>query len=186
MSHQNSLEAQRSGSARSRLSTARQSTHPDRTIPSGEAGAVRYDPFNRRSFIKAAVTLAALAALRTRATPSPEPAVPAGRLIDANVYLSHWPLRRVRYDDTADLVAMLRSRNVVQAWTGSFDALLHKDIASANARLAGECHRHGRGLLVPFGSINPKAPDWEQTWPPALDRTKCPASGCTQITMVTS
>jgi predicted TIM-barrel fold metal-dependent hydrolase len=83
-------------------------------------------------------------------------------IIDVNVSLSRWPFRRLHGDDTPALVEKLRQQNVTQAWCGSFDALLHRDLASVNARLTDECQKHGDGLLIPFGAVNPMLPDWEE------------------------
>lgn len=82
-------------------------------------------------------------------------------MIDTNVYLSRWPGRRLPGDETPALVEKLRAGGVAQAWVGSFDALLHRDIAAVNARLAEECKRKEAVTLVPFGGLNPTLPDWE-------------------------
>jgi predicted TIM-barrel fold metal-dependent hydrolase len=83
-------------------------------------------------------------------------------ITDVNLFLSRWPFRRLHGDEPAVLVSMLRAKQVRQAWAGSYDALLHRDIADVNQRLAHECREHGGGLLLPFGSVNPAAGDWEE------------------------
>ena len=83
-------------------------------------------------------------------------------IIDTNVNLSRWPFRRVAGDEPADLVARLRKQNVSQAWTGSFDGIFHRDVAAVNARLDHDCRTYGPGLLLPFGCVNPKLPDWQE------------------------
>ena len=83
-------------------------------------------------------------------------------MIDVNVYVSRWPFRRLPLDETAKLVRKLREAGVTQALAGSFDAVLHEDIGAVNARLTDECKQRGEGLLVPFGTVNPQLPDWQE------------------------
>lgn len=80
--------------------------------------------------------------------------------IDVNVSLFRYPTRRLPLDDTASLIEFLKSQNVTQAWAGSFEGVLHRDVAGINERLAAACAK-SEGLLLPFGTIDPALPDWE-------------------------
>jgi len=89
--------------------------------------------------------------------PGPNPDI-----IDTNVNLFKWPFRRMKYGDTRSLVAKLRKHRITKAWAGSFEALFSKSINDVNVRLAEECHVNGAGILIPFGTVNPAWPDWEE------------------------
>jgi predicted TIM-barrel fold metal-dependent hydrolase len=98
--------------------------------------------------------------LTDRASATSQPFTAA---VDVNVHLSHWPFRRLPLDETPLLVSRLRELGVTSAWCGSFDALLHRDLGAVNAQLFEAC-RDGAagGMLVPFGTVNPTYPDWEE------------------------
>ena len=124
---------------------------------------------DRRSFVKASLVPAALAIAdgparspAQGALPAPEEAATWPELIDSNVHLFEWPFRGLKYDRTEALVRKLRRHRIKEAWAGSFEAVLHKQLDAANRRLAEECREHGGGMLIPIGSVNPVWPDWEE------------------------
>lgn len=125
--------------------------------------------FDRRDFLKGSLLpAAALPLLSSRAVYAaaadnrqPDAAAPPG-IIDTNVHLFDWPFRRLKYAQTAALLAKLKKHRIAQGWAGTFQALLHKNLDAANGRLADECRRHGEGFFIPFGSVNPAWPDWEE------------------------
>ncbi len=82
-------------------------------------------------------------------------------IIDSNVDLFRWPFRRLPLDNTDKLVQKMRNLNIGQAWAGSFEGLLQRDINGVNQRLAETCARYEE--LIAFGSINPSLPDWENS-----------------------
>jgi len=84
------------------------------------------------------------------------------KITDVNVHLGRWPTRRLPLDETPQLLAKLSRLDIRSAWVSSFEALLHRDVAGVNQRLAEECRRHGSGMFVPFGCVHPKLPDWRE------------------------
>lgn len=124
---------------------------------------------HRRNFLKGTLLTAAglaspglLAAPGAAANPPPARKESGPGIIDTNVCLFEWPYRRLKYgDNTPALVAKLRQHGITQAWAGSYEALFHKNVNAVNARLTEECRTQGRGFLLPFGTVNPAWPDWE-------------------------
>jgi predicted TIM-barrel fold metal-dependent hydrolase len=126
-------------------------------------------PIDRRSFMKASLTPAAIpltAALTgplARAAQQPAGAAPAApEIIDTNVHIFDWPFRKLKYARPEALVAKLRKHRITQAWAGSFEAVLSKQLDAANRRLTEACRDQSNGLLIPVGSVNPAWSDWEE------------------------
>jgi predicted TIM-barrel fold metal-dependent hydrolase len=121
---------------------------------------------DRRHFLKTSLLASAAASLpAARLHGQPQAAVekqtPPG-VIDTNINLFEWPFRELKYSDTRALVAKLKKHRIVEAWAGSFEALLHKNISGVNERLARECREHGAGILRAFGTVNLAWPDWQE------------------------
>src|SRR6266571_5088473 len=135
------------------------------------ATALQMNPIDRRNFLKnsllgaAAVSLPGHEPVAAQAAARNAPVVDSSQapgIIDTNVNLFSWPFRALKYRDTKALVAKLKKHRVIEAWAGSFEALLSKDMNGVNARLAAECHEHSPGFLIPFGSVNLAWPDWQE------------------------
>lgn len=82
------------------------------------------------------------------------------RIVDTNVSLFQWPFRRLPLDDVERLVTKYRILGIRQAWAGTFEGVLHRDVASANQRLSDVCMKYLE--LVPIGTVNPELPGWEE------------------------
>ena len=100
---------------------------------------------NRRFFLQSSIAVLAADAV----------AKPTREVIDVNFSLGKWPGR-----DLPPLgAAELQAKGITHAITGSFEALLARDLTAVNAQLAEACAKSG-GSLIPAGSVNPLLPAW--------------------------
>lgn len=81
-------------------------------------------------------------------------------IVDVNANISRWPFRRTSCDELPGLLAAMKRHGVGQAWVGNLEGVFHKDIGGVNLRLAEACRN--RPELVPFGTVNPMLPDWQE------------------------
>lgn len=130
---------------------------------------VRNPLLSRRDLLATAATASAVSSLLSppaRSHPPQAEAPPATAssprrtIVDTNVSLFQWPFRRLPLDNAAALVKKLRALGIVQAWAGSFEAMLHRDLAGVNQRVVETCEQYPE--LLPIGSINPELPDWKR------------------------
>lgn len=126
-----------------------------------------YNPvaLNRREFVGSltigALLLPNIIARLHETLDRPSPNAPHLGLVDSHGYLFPWPFRKLPEDEAALLAARLQKYGVKSAWVGSLEAVLHKDLASVNARLVECCERFGRDLFLPCGTVNPVLATWE-------------------------
>ena len=112
---------------------------------------------NRREALKSAVLAGTVPLLAQALKARHDETVPTA-IIDTNVSLFHWPFRRLPLDKPEALAAKLKKLGIQRDRAGSVEALLHRDLAAVNQRLADASAAHP--LLVPIGSVNVQLPDW--------------------------
>lgn len=127
---------------------------------------------DRRELLDSAVFVGAASMLRVDPARADDQSVSIVKMIDTNVSLFQWPFRRLPLDETDALIGKLRSLGITQAWAGSFEGLLHRDVAAVNQRLAESCSPHPE--LVPIGEINLALPAWEEDFRRCVQHHKTP------------
>ena len=118
----------------------------DRLIPDSTPNKLTEDDLEGR--IEAATERFA-----TRAEPRTE------TIVDANAYIGNFPFRDV--DATpAGLIAMMDRKGVDKAVVSSLESSMYRDVHAGNRKLHAAVEGH-RDRLIPFATINPSYPAWE-------------------------
>ena len=81
-------------------------------------------------------------------------------IIDANIYLGNWALRRVTGGSADEVIQMMDSFNIEKAYVSSMNGVMYRNCQEANIELL-EGIGDATERLIPFAVINPAYPGWE-------------------------
>jgi len=81
-------------------------------------------------------------------------------IVDVNAYLGHFAFRRLRYNTTSSLLALMDSKHIDKAVVSSAGAITYRNAQAGNEDLAKEVHGHS-DRLIPFAVINPFYAGWQ-------------------------
>jgi predicted TIM-barrel fold metal-dependent hydrolase len=80
-------------------------------------------------------------------------------IIDANIYLGNWALRRVAGGSAAEVIQMMDSFGIGRAFVSSMNGVMYRNVQEANIELLDGIGRETE-RLVPFAVISPAYPGW--------------------------
>ena len=82
-------------------------------------------------------------------------------IIDFNAYLGRWPFRRLKYQGTDGLIALMDRAGIDKAVVTSFDSIFLIDYEVGNEEVADACLSHP-DRFIPFAVINLDFPGWKE------------------------
>ncbi|WP_248906005.1 amidohydrolase family protein [Halocatena marina] len=91
----------------------------------------------------------------------------AETVVDVNAFVGNYPFSPLDAS-TTDLIALMDEKGVDKAIVTSIDSVMYRNCHSGNIELAEKIRGH-EDRLIPFATINPTYPAWEQDLNQCLD-----------------
>ena len=95
---------------------------------------------------------------------------------DLNVYLGHWPFRRLRHAGAAGVRQLMARTGVEQALAIPLQAVFYKDCLDGVLEMVKDIGP-GRQDLLPLAMVNPSFPGWERDLERMVGELGCVACG---------
>ena len=93
-------------------------------------------------------------------------------IFDLNVFLGHWPFRRLRMGGAAGVRKLMARNSIQQALAIPLQGIFYKDCLDGVQEMAEEIGAHSRDLL-PLAMVNPRFPGWERDLRAMVEELGC-------------